>query len=251
MKNIFAILMFFSIISLSQDNKVDLLNEGNIFYNSKDTDKIKNKYFDAAQRYIQAINKDSSYYKGYINAGHSLFRQGISEKDSISSLKSEELYKKSIQYAMNKEDTAESYYNLGNAQLNNNKLKESIESYKKSLRIDPDNMKTKHNLAYAQRMLQQDQQQDQQQDKQQDQQQDQQQDKQQEKQQEKQQDQQDQEKQDQEQEQQKKQKKERKKQDLSEEEIKEMLKNLGKEEDKTQEIIERNKIRKKSNEKDW
>ena len=30
-----------------------------------------------------------------------------------------------------------------------------------------------------------------------------------------------------------------------------MLKNLEKEEDKTQELIERNKTRKKSNEKDW
>ena len=50
----------------------------------------------------------------------------------------------------NKNEKAESYYNTGNVQLLSGKIEESIESYKNSLRLVPDNIQTKHNLALAQ-----------------------------------------------------------------------------------------------------
>jgi len=54
-------------------------------------------------------------------------------------------------------------YNLGNSLLKANKLKESIDAYKGSLRLDPKNPEAKYNLAYAQDLLRQQQQQQQQQ----------------------------------------------------------------------------------------
>jgi len=50
-----------------------------------------------------------------------------------------------------------------------NKLEESIEAYKGSLKLDPDNMETKYNLAYAQDLLKQQEEQQQQQQQQKDQ----------------------------------------------------------------------------------
>jgi Ca-activated chloride channel family protein len=54
-------------------------------------------------------------------------------------------------------------YNLGNSLLKANKVKESIEAYKGSLKLRPDNDEAKYNLAYAQDMLKQQQEQQQQQ----------------------------------------------------------------------------------------
>ena len=58
-------------------------------------------------------------------------------------------------------------YNLGNSLLKANKLKESIDAYKNSLKLRPDNREAKYNLSYAQDLLklQQEQQQKQQQNK--------------------------------------------------------------------------------------
>ena len=54
------------------------------------------------------------------------------------------------------------FYNLGNSFLKSNKLKESIDAYKNSLRLNPQNLEAKYNLAHAQDLLQQQQQQQQQ-----------------------------------------------------------------------------------------
>jgi tetratricopeptide (TPR) repeat protein len=44
---------------------------------------------------------------------------------------------------------------MGNSLLMNNKVQESIEAYKRSLKLDPKNTETKYNLAYAQDLLKQ------------------------------------------------------------------------------------------------
>ena len=54
-------------------------------------------------------------------------------------------------------------YNLGNSLLKANKVKESIEAYKGSLKLSPDNNEAKYNLAYAQDLLKQQQEQQKQQ----------------------------------------------------------------------------------------
>jgi Mg-chelatase subunit ChlI len=63
----------------------------------------------------------------------------------------------------NRAKKSTSLYNLGNSMLMANKLQESIEAYKNSLRLKPDNQEAKYNLAYAQDLLKRRQQQQQQQ----------------------------------------------------------------------------------------
>ena len=50
-------------------------------------------------------------------------------------------------------------HNLGNSYLKENKLEQAIEEYKSSLRLNPNDEETRYNLAYAQKMKQQQEQQ--------------------------------------------------------------------------------------------
>ena len=59
-------------------------------------------------------------------------------------------------------ERAEAYYNLGNTQFMQQKLQEALESYKNSLRLNPQDMEAKYNYAYTKKMLEQQQQQEQQ-----------------------------------------------------------------------------------------
>lgn len=71
-------------------------------------------------------------------------------------------------------DRAEAYYNLGNAQFAQQKLKEALASYRRSLELNPADMEAKYNYAYTKKLLDnQDQNQDQNQNQDQDQNQDQ------------------------------------------------------------------------------
>lgn len=150
-KLIIFILLLVSNYSHSQ-NKVELLNKGNERYNSEEFEQ-------AETLYKEALDKDNQYYKANLNVGHSLFRQAhilIKQQDSLGIKKLEEaekFYNNSVELAENKNQKTESYYNLGNAQLLSQKLEESIESYKKSLRLNPDNINAKKNLALAQYLL--------------------------------------------------------------------------------------------------
>jgi len=152
MKTIFIIIcVFITTLSFSQD-KVKLLNKGNEYFQEENFEK-------AEEYYKRSLEADNQYYKANLNAGHSLFRQAyslIQQQDSAGLKKcseSELFYNNSIELAENKNEKAESLYNLGNSQLLGQKLKESIENYKKSLRLFPENINAKHNLALAQYLL--------------------------------------------------------------------------------------------------
>jgi len=153
MRGIFVIIcVLISILSFSQD-KVELLNKGNEYFQEEDFKK-------AEEYYKKSLDVDNQYYKANLNTGHSLFRQAFSliqEQDTTGlkeCLESSELfYRSSLEVTTNKDEESESLYNLGNAQLLSQKLEKSIESYKQSLRLIPGNMNAKHNLALAQYLL--------------------------------------------------------------------------------------------------
>ncbi|MBT6699001.1 MAG: tetratricopeptide repeat protein [Flavobacteriales bacterium] len=153
MRRIFVIIcVLISILSFSQ-GKVELLNKGNEYFQEEDFEK-------AEEYYKKSLEVDNQYYKANLNTGHSLFRQAFSliqEQDTTGlkeCLESSELfYRSSLEVTTNKNEKSESLYNLGNAQLLSQNLEESIESYKKSLRLVPENMNAKHNLALAQYLL--------------------------------------------------------------------------------------------------
>ena len=147
----FIICVLITTLSFAQD-KVELLNKGNKYFQEGDFEK-------AEVYYKESLELDNQYYKANLNTGHSLFRQAFSliQKQDTTALRkcsdAELFYKNSVELTENKNEKSESLYNLGNAQLLGQNLEESIKSYKKSLRLVPENMKAKHNLALAQYLL--------------------------------------------------------------------------------------------------
>ena len=149
MRKILILLFIASSFNLWSQNKVELLNKGIEMYEQEN-------YREAEDYFKQAVEKDNQYYKANLNAGHSLFRQAINllkSGDTLGVKKLEEsqiFYKNSSSLTENDNQKAESFYNEGNSQLLSEELEKAIESYKKSLRLQPENYNTKHNLALAQ-----------------------------------------------------------------------------------------------------
>ena len=149
MKKILVLLFITSSFNLWSQNKVELLNKGIEMYEQEN-------YGEAEDYFKQSVEKDNQYYKGNLNTGHSLFRQAINllkSGDTLGLKKLEEaemFYKNSSNLTENDNQKAESLYNEGNSQLLSEELEKAIESYKKSLRLQPENYNTKHNLALAQ-----------------------------------------------------------------------------------------------------
>ena len=233
-RRIFIIIcVLISILSFSQD-KVELLNKGNEYFQEEDFEK-------AEEYYKESLEVDNQYYKANLNTGHALFRQAFSliQKQDTTGLRkcsdAELFYKNSVELTENKNDKSESLYNLGNAQLLSQNLEESIKSYKQSLRLVPENMNAKHNLALAQYLLNKKQENQENQENQED-----------SKEEDKE------KKKDQNQEGKQKEEKEEKKEELSKEEIEQILKALEREEKEVQEDLQKKKVidKKKGSDKD-
>ncbi|MFZ2339819.1 MAG: tetratricopeptide repeat protein [Bacteroidales bacterium] len=117
----------------------------------------KEKYSESEISYRRAIDKNKSSADAVFNTGDALYRQEKYEDAG-------KQFTESHRMNEDREKKASSMYNLGNSFLKSGKLKESIEAYKNSLRLDPGNIEAKYNLAYAQdRLKEQEQQQQQQQ----------------------------------------------------------------------------------------
>ncbi|MFZ0280282.1 MAG: tetratricopeptide repeat protein, partial [Bacteroidales bacterium] len=112
----------------------------------------KNKYSESEISYRRALDKAKIYPDAVFNTGDALYKQkkyeDAGKQFTENSTMNEDKSKKSA-----------ALYNLGNSYLMANKVQESIDAYKSSLKIKPDNQEAKYNLAYAQDLLQQQQQQ--------------------------------------------------------------------------------------------
>lgn len=224
------------------------IQEGNQAYERGD-------YVASGDKYQEAISANAVNPQAHFNLGDALYQQQKFDEAGLQFQRSASLIKDT-------EGKAAAFHNLGNAMLKKQDVKAAVEAYKQSLRLNPKDEDTRYNLAYAQKLLQQQQQQqnqnqnqdnqDQQKDKE-DQQQDQNQD---------QQNQQDQENQQQEGEDQENEQSDPQQQNpseadrgqlLSEEEIERMLQALRYQEDKLQDKLQRQKIKAKKVdlEKDW
>lgn len=118
------------------------------------------KFSESEILYRKAVDKNKQSPDAVFNIGDALYRQN----------KFEDAGKQFIENANQSEDKGKKsagLYNLGNSLLKANKVQESIEAYKSSLKLNPESKEAKYNLAYAQDVLkqQQQQQQKQQQDK--------------------------------------------------------------------------------------
>ena len=105
-------------------------------------------YAAAEQDYRQAQIDTPTSAEAAFNLADALYKQGRYE-EAENTLKA--LSEKPE--ALTAEQAAKVYHNLGNAQFQQQKLSEALESFKQSQRINPDDLETKYNLAYTECQL--------------------------------------------------------------------------------------------------
>jgi Ca-activated chloride channel family protein len=109
----------------------------------------KEEVFDESEiLYRKALEKEQQSYSGEFNLGDAMYKQEKFEDATRSFHKLAENQTDPIKLG-------ELYHNMGNSFLKANQLEASIEAYKQALRNNPADDETRHNLAYAQQMLQQ------------------------------------------------------------------------------------------------
>ena len=109
--------------------------------------KAQNLYQQANTNYIKANASTGNYYKSMYNQAATLYKQGKYE-DAARKLESV------INNAQVSDKVkAGAYYNLGNNLLQAEKYQESIDAYKKALKLNPKDMNAKYNLEYARKKL--------------------------------------------------------------------------------------------------
>jgi len=111
---------------------------------------------DAELRYRQALEANPRNTSALYNLAATLYKQGRYDEAT-------NILEGLSNMGLPDNQQADVYHNLGNAQVGSKKIKEAVDAYKNSLRIRPYNNDTRHNLAYAMRLLQEQQQQQQQQ----------------------------------------------------------------------------------------
>ena len=118
----------------------------------------KGEFREAELDYKRALVEDSTSITAKYNLGNALYR--------TESYSEAELYLKGLGDSLKSispSRASDCFHNSGNLALKQKKYQEAVDAYKESLRLEPDNFETKSNLAYAQKMLKDQQQQQQQQ----------------------------------------------------------------------------------------
>ena len=142
--DIILILAVLSINGLAQSER-KYIRRGNDAFDEQ-------AYTQSEINYRKAVEHSPGSYKAIFNMGDALYKQGKYQDAAkkFSSLANRDLSDQKL---------ASAYHNLGNALLQSDQLKESIEAYKNALKLNPGDIETKHNLTYALRKLKQQQQQ--------------------------------------------------------------------------------------------
>lgn len=154
-KSIICLICGFFLLSLSVNAQTDkkYLRKGNREYEKKN-------YPESEILYRKASDKNKQSPDAAFNIGDALYRQNKYEDAGKQFLDN-------TNETENPEKKSAGWYNMGNSLLKANKIKESIEAYKNSLKLNPDNPEAKYNLGYAQDLLKQQQEQQQKQQQQQ------------------------------------------------------------------------------------
>lgn len=116
-----------------------LIRKGNKEYEKKN-------YKEAEIDYRKALEKNKQSAKAQYNLGAAAYKQKNTE-EAVKLL--EQVNAKQL----SKKDRAKLYHNLGNSYLQSKKYKESIQAYKQSLKLNPNDADTRYNLAYAMKRL--------------------------------------------------------------------------------------------------
>jgi Ca-activated chloride channel family protein len=144
---LFITVLTASNLALKAQGEKKYIRQGNREY-------FDNKFSESEISYRRAIDKNESSSDALFNIGDALYKQNKFDDAGKQFLENSGLSDDNIRKAA-------ALYNLGNSLLMADKIQESIDAYKGSLKLNPDNMEAKYNLAYAQDLLQQQQQQQQ------------------------------------------------------------------------------------------
>ena len=162
MKKILLIIVLIlpTIAAFSQNERKFVRNGNKLFMEAvNDTTQANTgKFNNAEKEYRKALEKKPNDPKWDFNLADALYKQMRFEEAT-------EKFGELTDKMETPEEKARALHNKGNSQLMQQKIDESIESYKEALRLNPNDMETKYNLAYAQNLKKQQQNQDQNKDK--------------------------------------------------------------------------------------
>ena len=164
---IFLLLLITIATSTFAQNERKYVRRGNKIFQEavKDTTRLDTAMFSQAQKeYMKALERRPEDEKWNFNLADALYKQ-MQFQDA------EKKFGELAEKFETPEEQARALHNKGNSQLMQQRIDDSIESYKEALRRNPNDLDTKYNLAYAQMLKKQQEQQQQQQQQNQDQQQ--------------------------------------------------------------------------------
>ena len=144
MRVLFVFILLLPFIANAQSKKNYLRNGNDLYQDSL--------FNDAEMKYRKSLEKDQDYFPASYNLADAIYKQERFEESA-------NLFDALTDNAKDKNEKAKIYHNLGNSLLKQQKIKESIAAYKDALRNSPTDEDTRHNLALAQKMLQQQQEQ--------------------------------------------------------------------------------------------
>lgn len=131
---IISLLLIVSVSSLAQ-NERKLIREGYRAY-------MKEDYNEAEVNFRKAEDENPDSYVARYNTGTALY-----QKNKIK--ESAERFSELLAEAEKPGDKARIWHNIGNTLLKSENYKESIEAYKNSLRLNPEDEETRYNLTFA------------------------------------------------------------------------------------------------------
>jgi hypothetical protein len=104
-------------------------------------------YVAAEGEYRTAVSENEASFEAAFNLGDAIYKQERFED-------AENAFGRILENeSLTGQQRAKTLYNLGNARFAGQKLKEAAESYMRSLIINPDDLEAKYNLAYVQKLL--------------------------------------------------------------------------------------------------
>ena len=127
-------------LSLFAQSKERYLRNGNKLYSDS-------SYNDAEIEYRKSLEKDQNYFNASFNLADAVYKQNRFEEASM-------LFNSLVDNTNDKNQLSKLYHNLGNSQFKENKFEQAVESFKSSLRLNPDDDETRHNLIVAKNKLQ-------------------------------------------------------------------------------------------------
>ncbi|WP_288864594.1 tetratricopeptide repeat protein [uncultured Alistipes sp.] len=136
------ILFLFAFLSASAQQMPERreVRKGNRSYHKGD-------YKKAVERYTQALTYAPGSFEGTYNLGSALCKAEMFDKAE------QTMARAAADTLRTDKERAQAFYNLGNAQFLQKKYKEALESYRRSLLLDPADMEAKYNYAYTKKFL--------------------------------------------------------------------------------------------------